>query len=104
MAIDVLFPKDKVQQHEERNQKQEYKYLGSLRIPRGLKLWVYNPEKNEIHEAKKTGKKTIDLQGRIKTSQRVQYDPKNFYVIALNKKSALKKIAKKYAKHIINNL
>ena len=40
---------NKVEIHQEQNQKQEYKFIGIITIRRGLKLFAYNPDNDEMN-------------------------------------------------------
>ncbi len=79
-------------------QKQEYKLVGSMVIPRGMKLFSFNPDSREFKEVHRTPIDTASFTDVIqhKTDIAVKktkaiHDPKAVYIIAINKKNAMRK-------------
>jgi len=83
--------------HQKKDQKQEYKLIGSLLLKRGLKLWSYNQTTGELKPAEIVRKVMIGYNGKEKKSNKVQFSPDCLYLQALNRKNAIKKINKYYA-------
>lgn len=89
-----LLQADKVEQHQEQNQKQEYKFIGSITIKTGCKLFAYDPDKDEINEVKISGGTSVDfMTGELADKKKAQYNPKFIYFQCINKKNAWRKLA-----------
>lgn len=82
--------------------KQEYKFIGSIKMIPGLKLWSFNAEIHEIKEVVLKKNKMVDFKGNKIQNDQAMYDPKLTYFQALNYKNAEKK-AIKIMKWIIDN-
>jgi len=83
-------------------QQKEYKLIGTMNIPRGMKLFAFNTETMELKEVHRTKIDTANftdvVQHKKDISQRktrATFDAKSVYIIALNKKNALRKLLKK---------
>lgn len=76
------------------NDKQEYKFVGSINKKSGLKLFSFNPENGDIKEVILIQKASLTLDGGIKIENKTDFDPKLRYIQALNKKNAMRKFSK----------
>lgn len=90
---------DKVEVHEEAQQKQEYRFIGSMRLYKGCKLYSFNPENGHFQEEQLTINYNERLDNKLlhreQTSKyKAQYDPNKIYCIASNQKNALRKFGK----------
>jgi len=100
----------KVQQAEYRQVKQEYRFIGSMRYRKSLKLYSFDPtapvdmdnlreEQVQVRERVAIKKDKPDMiipKARYSpTERKVSHDPRLVYIQALNTKTALKK-AQKY--------
>ena len=88
------FKADKVEIHQEQNQKVENKYIGTVWIKTGCKLWVYNPENDEMKEQKLVKKGAVDFSGQVIEAKKAQHNPRYIYFQAINEKNARKKLAR----------
>ena len=89
-----LLKADKVEQHQEQNQKQEYKFIGTIVLKTGRKLFAYDSEKNEMNEVKIIGGNTIDFTtGEPTENKKANHNPKFIYFQTINKKNAWRKLA-----------
>lgn len=82
--------------------KQQYKFIGSIKMIPGLTLYSFNLETQEIIQVKVTKNVNVDFQKQKVVNDRVTYDPKLTYFQALNQANAEKK-AIKIMKWIIDN-
>jgi hypothetical protein len=73
---------------------QEYKYKGSVRLRRGMKIYSFNPETTELKEVELTGKVIVDLKGSPHKKLQTTYNPKCWYIQAINYKNAQRKVDK----------
>ena len=91
--------KTKEQKEVSAKQKQEYKYLGSMRMINGLKLWEYDTQTNVLKLAEIQKNNAVNF-GTKKASgnSKVTHNPKAIYIQALNYKNAKRKIEKKLAR------
>lgn len=80
---------------------QEYKFIGFLLIKKGLTLYEFNPETNELKEIIIVKEAIINYDGEVEQNKRIEYNPNFIYVQALNKKTAMKKIIKNYGNNNI---
>lgn len=74
--------------------RQEYKFVGSIRVRPGHKLFCFNPAIMDISEVIYTRHVDVNLKGEPLKKAKVNYDPKCIYVAALNLQNAIKKINK----------
>lgn len=92
----------KVEIHQEANKKQEYKFIGSLKLKTGCKLFSYNPDTNVLDEVKIKKTSTVMYSGSPKnglTSTTSENNSANFmssfvYFQAINLKNAGRKLAR----------
>ena len=84
-------------QEEKLKQKQEFKYVGSIRRIKGLFLWSYNPNSKELKKVHIDRSVNIGLDRKAKIKSTATYDPKLFYCQALNEKNAWKKVKKQFS-------
>ena len=87
-------------------QQKEYKLIGSIHVPRGLKLFEVNIDTNELVEVKRSPIVTADYQAAKEHAKEIadsrskaMFNPKAIYVIALNKSNAYKKLWKMFNDH-----
>lgn len=85
---------ERVELHAEQNQKVENKYIGTVWIKTGCKLFVYNPENDEMKEQPLTKKGMIDFTGQVIEAKKAQHNPKYIYFQAINEKNARRKLAR----------
>lgn len=81
---------------------QEYKYIGSIKYRPGLTLWQFNTETGELKPAKVTVKEQLVWTSKAdctKKTRSVICEDKCVYMLALNRKTAEKKILR-----VINNI
>lgn len=85
-------------------QRQEYKLVGTINLPRGMKLYSYNIEKDTLDEVKRTAIETADFESVVNHSKdisinktKAMYDSKLVYIIAINQKNALRKLVKMFS-------
>lgn len=85
-------------------QRQEYKLVGTINVPRGMKLYSYNIEKDSLTEVKRTAIDTANFEDAVKHSKdisakktKAMYDDKAVYIIAINQKNAIRKVIKMFA-------
>ncbi len=72
-------------------QQQEYKMIGSMRLRRGMRLYSFYPSTGELKETNITHRVSIDMKGEPLKESTVTFDPKAYYIQALNWKNAKKK-------------
>lgn len=74
-------------------EKQEFKFVGSLEIKPGMKLFEYNPENKKVSEVDvNRSTSTIDFVTLTSVERhRAMYNPKYIYIEASNIKNAIKK-------------
>jgi len=79
-------------------QKQEYKLIGSMRIPRGMKLFAFNIDTQEMKEVVRTPIDTANYTDAAQHKKdigdkktKTMHDARSFYIIAINKKNAYRK-------------
>ena len=85
---------DKVELHAEQNQKVENKYIGTVWIRTGCKLFFYNPENDEMKEQPLVKKGMVDFNGQVIEAKKSQHNPKYIYFQAINEKNARRKLAR----------
>jgi len=74
---------------------QEYQFMGSILLKKGLFLWEYDRKKKTLNKAEiKGGEGIVNMQGDEINKKRVERNPHGTYVQALNKQNAIKKVAK----------
>src|SRR3990172_4122092 len=88
------FKADKLEIHQEQNQKVENKYIGTCYIKTGCKLWAYNPENDKMKEQKLVKKGAVDFTGQVIEAKKAQHNPRYIYFQAINEKNARKKLAR----------
>lgn len=86
--------RERVELHAEQNQKVENKFIGTVWIKTGCKLWVYNPENDEMKEQSLTKKGMVDFTGQVVEAKKAQHNPKYIYFQAINEKNARRKLAR----------
>ena len=75
------------------DQKQEYKFIGSIKIMPGMRLYILNTETLEAEEVKIITEVAIDLDSKLVKKKKATY-MKGLYVTAINKKNAERKFLK----------
>lgn len=82
-------------------QQKEYKLIGSINVPRGMKLFAFNTESYELKEVHRTPIDTANFTDVVQHKKdiaqkktRATFDAKAIYIIAINKKNANKKLAR----------
>lgn len=88
------FKGDKVEIHQEQNQKVENKFIGTVWIKNGCKLFVYNPEDDTMKEQDLVKKGMVDFTGQVIEAKKAQHNPKYLYFQAINEKNARRKLAR----------
>jgi len=76
-------------------QKQEYKFVGNVRLVRGLKFWEFNIDTEELKEVEVVLKKVLDISKEEHSIKKAVYNSKSYYFQALNRKNAIKKVNKR---------
>lgn len=97
-----LSPFKKVEIHQEAEKKQEYKFMGSLKLKTGCILFSFNPDTNILTEVKIKKTSTVMYSGSPKnglTSNTSENNTANFmsgyvYFQAINLKNAGRKLAR----------
>ena len=79
---------------QEQNQKQEYRYVGSIRLKTGCSMFSFDPITNKMTKIVTKGNATIDFSGNISIEKKAQYNPNNLYFQAINEKNAWRKLSK----------
>jgi hypothetical protein len=74
--------------------RQEYKYVGSLKMKKGTFLFYYDPDTKECDVVKTIDTATIGFNGEAFLRKKAQWSDKYYYTVAINKKNALRKILK----------
>lgn len=74
--------------------KQEYKFIGSIVLNKGMKLYSLNTETFEIKEVEIKRDKLVDISKKDVTKSTAQHDPRLVYIKAINFKNAKKKAEK----------
>lgn len=82
---------NKSEQHQEQNQKQENKLIGSVDLKRGCKLFSYNLSTGDIEEVVGVGAAAVDFQGNTIVNKKAQYSANYVYFQAINKSNAHRK-------------
>lgn len=72
----------------------EYKHIGKIRMKKGMKLWAYNIETDELEEVVVTKQVNVTTDGKPLTEQRATHKPNTVYIQSLNQKNARKKAEK----------
>lgn len=73
---------------------QHYKFVGSIKLIKGLKLWQLNVKTLELSEVEITKKAAIRFDKKEVSAKKAQFNPDCIYVQALNRANAEKKIIK----------
>lgn len=82
----------KMEIHQEQNQKVENKFIGTVWIKNGCKLFFYNPENDEMKEQPLTKKGMVDFTGKEIEAKKAQHNPRYIYFQAINEKNARRKL------------
>lgn len=88
------FKENKVELHQEQNQKVENKFIGTVYIKTGCKLFYFNPENDEMKEQVLVKKGMVDFSGQVIEAKKAQHNPKYIYFQAINEKNARRKLAR----------
>ncbi len=83
---------EKIENHQQVNQKQEYKFIESIIPKSGRDLWSYNPDNDEMKRIEIIKKGSVDYKGNPIENQQAQYNPYHLYFWAVNEKNARKKL------------
>jgi hypothetical protein len=75
-------------------QQQEYKLIGKIRLRKGMKLYSFIPSSGELKEVETLNKASISLKGEPILERRASFDPKAYYIQAINFKNAQRKADK----------
>lgn len=87
-----IIKKDVIEQHQEQKQRQEYKFLGTVIIRKGLKMFEYNSEKDTMKEVRTTEQAIGDLYGNTIKNKKALANSKYLYFQALNERNARRKL------------
>ena len=80
---------------------QAYKYDGQMSVPIGAKLWDWDFNLDTLEEVKTTGSVVIDEKGNKITRKEAQRGDNSVYIVAINRKNALRKVEKLKKAYII---
>lgn len=94
MEIIPTIAPDKFEQGQEQNQKQEYKFVGSISMRPGMTLYCYDSNKDEMKVVNISKQAAADLTGNVIENKQAQHNPKFIYFQSLNERNARKKLAK----------
>lgn len=110
-----LETKHRIGIHEEAKQRQEYKFIGRMQIPKGCKLFSCDPKTGKVYQVKMERKFGATLPAtkrinfyepprpdQVEANFRAEYDSNRWYVVAINAKNATKKFLR-YAMEINND-
>jgi len=76
-------------------QKQEYKFHGSIKLYKGCKLYSFNTETLMLEEVKIERKAALSIRDKKPVKQnRVNFNPKCLYLQAINIENAKRKVLK----------
>lgn len=93
--VDRIVPDDKIEIVKQKQQ--EYKMVGSLSVPKGMKLFSFNTETCEIKEVVAEHTVMLDIKSKKPIAKHKAYhDPRCAYVLAINYTNAYRKINKKF--------
>lgn len=96
--------KPKIQHEQKAEVKQEYKFLGSIRLKRGMKLYKLDLKTMEYSEVKIKEKVAINMEGKPVTTKEATYHNNCIYFQALNMKNAKKHAMKELEKLVRRNI
>lgn len=90
------FTQLRAEQHQEQNQKQEYKFIGSMLLIPGMKIFQFNLKTREVKETIINRKNTAVslITGASAGNAKAQFNPDCIYLQALNLKNAKRKFQK----------
>jgi hypothetical protein len=96
MVNDPILPDAPVQPKMEVGvkQQQEYKHIGSLKLRRGMILYSFIPDTGELKEVEVTRKVLVDTKGKPIKKINAPFNPKAYYIQAINWKNARRKADK----------
>lgn len=83
-------------------QNKEYKKIGAMRLKPGHTLFSVNMQTMEVLPVKVIRHVAIGMDGQAVKIQKTNYDPKLYYVSALNKKNALRHYRKALNQYFSN--
>lgn len=87
-----VIPDDTVHTEIQDRTQQEFKLFGHVRLKKGMTLWEIVMATGEIRPVNISRTIALDINtGEPLKKARAIYDPKCFYVMALNKKNAIRK-------------
>ena len=74
-------------------QKQEYKFEGSIQVPKGTSLWYFNLNTMKFGKVEpfKVENKVDFKTGKVSEKKKASHDSANLYVLAINAKNAARK-------------
>ena len=97
LPIDPLVSKQEkdIGIHLQVQQKQEYKFFGQINLPKGMTLWAVTIETGDLEKVIIQRKVSVSIETKKPVFEsQAQYDPKKVYLVALNKKNAVRKYNK----------
>ena len=86
--------KSQTEIHGEAKQKQEFKFLGTIRLKPGLKLYSLNTKTIELKEVEVKKTKDVNFNGEEVKNDHALYNPDCIYFQALNQTNAERKASK----------
>jgi len=88
----------KIEHKQVLQQKQEYKFIGSVARKKGQFLFALDLEENRVYKIETTVKKAFDVTKKQEIGHyQAQINPNHPFIYALNKENAVKKFKKLYA-------
>lgn len=72
----------------------EYKHIGKIRMKKGMRLYGYNIETDELEEVVVTKQVNVTTDGKPQTEMRANHQQNVVYIQSLNQKNARKKAEK----------
>jgi len=91
LDFEILKP-ERIQSHQEAQQRKEITYVGGYKRYKGQKIWGYS--ENKMFEIKPIYKAMIDINGKTVVRGKVTLKPDTVVVFAINKNNAIKKLKK----------
>jgi hypothetical protein len=90
----IILEPPKIKTEDQIKQQKEFKFVGSFRLVRGLKLWSFNLTTKKLKEVEIDRQISINYLGKTITKNKAFREKDCIYCQALNKKNAIKKFYK----------
>jgi len=87
----MLDPKLSTEDRQQIPEKQEYKFIGSMRKRKGLTLFAWDPDKGQAYPVELKSDSFLNVNGKLVTKHKAQINPEHTMVWSLNKQNAIKK-------------